>query len=458
MVNYLPLLIPLLIITVAVIIISSAITSRSKKTLGGEKVQDRNAILREANKRLSSNPKDSQALRALADLQYSEKNYQQAMKTYGILLELCATNSNLDEKAINLCFGLSAMNAKIWTEAYKSLTIARATDQENFEINSSLGILEFKRGNYEKAIGLLNLALRKEHNHHESLRHMGLCMFKLRKFTEAAPYLRNAASGHPDDKEVLFCLARSLYEIGQNDQALKIFTHLRPDPEWGPQSALFSGTINKQKKEYEQAIMDFEIGLKHKQIKSDILLELKYRLADCFNLSSQLDKALLELNDIYGINPKYKDVHSQRKKIRELTSNQNLQTYLMAPVSEFITLCRRLTVVLFPESRIKVVDISVHKNQYIDILAEVKARKWEDLILFRFYREEGNIGDLSVRELYAHIKEVHAGRGFCLNAGHFTDEAQIFVEARLIDLFPKSKLIKLMEQMKNNSQTLTGSL
>ncbi|OQY33932.1 MAG: hypothetical protein B6241_06355 [Spirochaetaceae bacterium 4572_59] len=458
MVNYLPLLIPLLIITIAVIILATALSSRNKKTLGGEKVQDRNTILKEANKRLASNPKDTQALTALADLQYSEQNYLQAMKTYGILLELCATNPNLNEDSINFRFGLSAMNAKVWTEAYKSLTIARTTDQENFDINSSLGILEFKRGNYEKSISLLNLALKKEHNHYESLRHMGLCKFKLRKFNEAAPYLRNAANGHPDDKEVLFCLARSLYEIGQHDQAVKIFSHLRPDPEWGPRSALFSGTINKQKKEYELAIMDFEIGLKHKQIKNDILLELKYRLADCYNLSSQLEKALSELNDIYEINPKYKDADLQRKKIRELTSNQNLQTYLMAPVSEFITLCRRLTVVLFPKTRIKVMDISVNKNEYIDILAEVKARKWEDLILFRFYREEGNIGDLSVRELYTHIKEVHAGRGFCLSAGNFTEEAEKFVEARLIDLFPKSKLVKLMDNMKSNPQTLKGSL
>lgn len=458
MANYLPLLIPLFIITIAVIMITTTLTSRSRKNLDGEKSQDRNTILKEANKRLASNPKDAQALTALADLHFSEQNYTQAMKTYGILLELCATNSNLDENIINLRFGLSAMKAKVWTEAYKSLTIARTKDQENFDINSSLGILEFKRGNFEKSISLLSLALKKEHNHYESLRHMGLCLFKLRKFNEAAPYLRNAANGHPDDKEVLFCLARSLYETGQLDQAVKIFSHLRPDPDWGPRSALFSGTINKQKKDFERAIMDFEIGLKHKQIKTDILLELKYRLADCYNQSSQLDNALSELNDIYGINPKFKDVDLQRKKIRELTTNQNLQTYLMAPISEFITLCRRMTVVLFPKTRIKVLDISPNKNEYVDILAEVKARKWEDLILFRFYREEGNIGDLSVRELYAHIKEVHAGRGFCLSAGTFTEEAEKFVEARLIDLFPKSKLIKLMDKMKNSPQTLTGSL
>ncbi len=458
MINYLPLLIPLGIVGIAVIAIASRVISRHKKTFGGDKVQDRNTILREANKRLASNPKDTQALLALADLHYSEQNYQQAMKTYGILLELCATNSNLDEQMINLRFGLSAMKSQIWSEAYKSLAIARTKDQDNFEINSSLGILEYKRGNLEKAMNFLSMGLKHKPNHYESLRYMGLSLYKLRKYKDATPYLRNAASGHPDDKEVLFCLAKSLFEASQMEQSLKIFTHLRPDPEWGPRAALYAGTINKQKKSYENAILDFEIGLKHKQISSDILLEIKYRLADCYNRTNQLNKALQELNEITNINPKYKDAEIQRNKIRELTSNQNLQTYLMAPISEFITLCRRLTVELFPKTRIKVLDISVNKNEYVDIFTEVKARKWEDQILFRFYREEGNIGELAVRELYAHIKEVHAGRGFCLSAGKFTEEAEKFVEARLIDLLPKDKLVKLLNKVKNAPQTLTGSM
>ncbi|MDA3958770.1 tetratricopeptide repeat protein [Oceanispirochaeta sp.] len=453
-----PLLIPFIIIIVALFIIVSVVTGKDKKDLSGNQIHDRNSILKEANKRLASNPKDSQALTALADLHFAEQNYPQAMKTYGILMDLCATNSRLDEHRINLNFGLSAMKAKVWTEAYKSLTIARTKEPENFDINASMGVLEYRRKNYEKSVAYLMQALKSVSNDHESLRYCGLSLYKLRRFKEASTYLRSAATGHPDDKEALFSLARSLFEIAQMDQALKIFSHLRADPDWGPKSALYSGTVNKQKREYDKAIMDFEIGLKHKEIAEDVLLELKYRLADCYNQTSELDKALEQLNDLYGINPKYKDVEVQRKKIKELTGNRNLQTYLIAPISEFITLCRQLTLILFPKTRIKVMDISVHKNEYVDILAEVKARKWEDLIVFRFYRDEGKIGDFSVRELYARVKEVHAGRGFCLTAGVFSEEAQQFVEARLIDLLPKENLMKLLNKLKISSQPSANAL
>ena len=458
MLSFIPLLIPIVIIAAAILIMVSILTGRNRKNLSGNQVQDRNTILKEANKRLASNPKDVQALTALAELHFAEKNYSQAMKTYGILLELCATNSRLDEHTINLNFGLSAMKAQVWTEAYKSLTIARVKESENFDINSSLGVLEYKRKNYEKSVALLMQALKQTPNDRDSLRYCGLSLYKLKKYKEAASYLRSAANGHPDDKEVLFSLAKSLFELGMLDQALKIFTHLRADPDWGPRSALYSGSVHKQKKDIEKAIMDFEIGLKHQQIPEDVLYELKYRLANCYNQAGNLEKALGELDDLFGINPKYKDVELQRKKIKELNSNRNLQTYLMAPISEFITLCRRLTLLLFPKTRIKVLDISVHKNEFVDILAEVKARKWEDLIVFRFYREEGKIGDFSVRELYAHVKEVHAGRGFCITAGMFSEEAEQFVEARLIDLLPKEKLMRLLNKLGTAGQPSANAL
>ncbi len=439
-------LIPILIIA-AVALIGSALISAHKKKAGNKQVKDRNTILKEANRRLSSNPKDSKALLTLAELHYAEENYSQAMKTYGILLNLCATNSKLDEQSINLYFGLSAMKTGVLNEAYKSLTIARRKYSDNFEINASLGNLEYKKKNYEKSVALTNQALNSKPDDKECLRYCGLSLYKLHRYKSAVTCLKKAASGYHDDPEILFALARSLYELNQIDQSLKIFTLLRTDPEWGPKAALYSGTINKDRKAFEQAVMDLELGLKHKNISADILMELKYRLAESYNQINQLSKALAELNDLYGINPKYKDVEIQRKKLEELTRNRNLQIYMLAPSSEFINLCRQLTGLFFPKTRIKIQDISAQSSEYVDILADIKAKRWEDIILFRYYRGEGKVRDLAVRELYAHVKETHAGRGFCITAGTFSTEASKFVEARLIDLVPKSKLVKLLKKL-----------
>ena len=51
-------------------------------------------------------------------------------------------------------------------------------------------------------------------------------------------------------------MAECLFESGAVDRALKIFSHLRPDPVLGPQSALYSGLIHVQTAQYDKAVID----------------------------------------------------------------------------------------------------------------------------------------------------------------------------------------------------------
>ena len=97
-------------------------------------------------------------------------------------------------------------------------------------------------------------------------------------------------------------------------------------------------------------------------------------------------------------------------------------------------------------------DIAVNKTEYADILAEVSTERWEDLVLYRYIRSASQIGDLSLREMYARIKELKAGRGFCVGAGGFTETAQQFVEARLIDLVDKKGLVPMLNRLTSWSE------
>ena len=75
--------------------------------------------------------------------------------------------------------------------------------------------------------------------------------------------------------------------------------------------------------------------------------------------------------------------------------------------------------------------------------------------MFRFIRSTGTVGELSLRDLYAKIKEVKAGKGYCLTAGTFSDEAKRFVEARLIDLIEKPALVKSLNSINSNPSDLS---
>jgi hypothetical protein len=88
----------------------------------------------------------------------------------------------------------------------------------------------------------------------------------------------------------------------------------------------------------------------------------------------------------------------------------------------------------------------VNKNEYADILADIETVRWQDTMLFRFIRTTGQVGELMLRDMHGRIKELHAGRGYCLAAGTFTEGAVAFVEARLIDLIDKEELSKVLRR------------
>jgi hypothetical protein len=77
----------------------------------------------------------------------------------------------------------------------------------------------------------------------------------------------------------------------------------------------------------------------------------------------------------------------------------------------------------------------------------VSTKKWDDIILFRFIRSTGQVGEFTLRDLYSKTKEVKAGKGYCITAGTYSDGAHKFVEARLIDLIEKAKLTEYLEKV-----------
>jgi tetratricopeptide (TPR) repeat protein len=350
----------------------------------------------------------------------------------------------MDEYMINLRCGVGAIKQNMPNEALKPLSTALSINPNDFEANYNLGNLEFQRKNYDKAIGYYQRARIRDPEHAPTLRGLGHSLFKVRKYKEALAFIRKAIDLAPDDKESLYTLGECYFEANQTDQAQKIFTHLRADPVMGPNACLFSGSINMNARQYDKAIEDFEIGLKHDNIKPEILVELKYRLANSYLRQNEIGKAVSLLREINLTNSNYKDVNTLISRYQELNANKNLQVYLMAPQADFIALCRKIVMNYYAKSKIKITNISVQKNEWADILAEVDNPKWSDLVMFRFNRSQGSVGELIVRDFHSHIKEVKAGKGICITPGGFSEEAKRYTEARLIDLIPKEKLTAIL--------------
>jgi len=445
---------PIFIGVIALVLVASLIFFFMGHVHGGsfsvkKLSKDKDAALREATRRLAQNPNDPQALYALASAYFDDENWDKAMRTYEALIDQIALNhtQGIDNFEIQLRYGISARKLNMLEQAYKGFSTARKFRQDNFEVNFELGSLEFERKNYEKAVQLLQQARTQDPDNPAVLRCLGHSLFRLKKPKDAMHFIRKAIDLAPDDKESLYTLGECYHEANQIEQAIRIFNHLRADPVMGPNSCLIAGSIHLDTRQYEAAIQDFEIGLRHQNIKADILAELRYKLATTYIKLNEIGKAIPYLKQIQADNPSYKDVQILLGKYIELNANRNLQTFLMAPSADFVALCRKIVMTYYPKAKVKISNISVNKNEWADITAEVDTVKWSDIIIFRFIRTQGSIGELIVRDFHSHLKDVKAGKGICITVGTFTEEAKRFTEARLIDLIEKDKLQVLLNSL-----------
>jgi len=454
----LPLAAAVVILLIVAIVLSIAFSAKKGDRPGKNEKKlsskDRNQVLKEVNRRLAANPKDHKALAVLGGLAWDDQDWERAFKAYSTLAEVGAGSADVDEFQANARYGIAAFKLGRLDEAYKGLMVARTFRQDDFEVNYNLGVLEYQKKAYEKAVVLLKQAASLNPDHTQALRQLGHAYFKIKAYRDALFSLRKALDLEPGDKESLFTAAECYYELGNLEQALKVFTHLRADPGLGPSAALFAGTIHMNQRQYDKAVVDFEIGLRHQDIKIEVVLELKYRLAAAYLRSQDIGKAVALLGEIQSAYPNYKDVPSLLSKYRELNSNRNLQIFLIGTASEFVTLCRRITLLFFPKAKVKITDIAVQGNDWADILAEGETSKWSDVILFRYIRSQGTVGELAVRDFHARVKDLKAGKGYCITAGVFSDEAKRFVEARLIDLIEKQSLMSLLNTIDTRTKSL----
>lgn len=343
--------------------------------------------------------------------------------------------------------GMAAFRAGALDEAKKSLEFARTKREFTFEPSYTLGCLEAKRGNLDRAAGYFNRAHQADPDSLPATRQLGEALFGLGHYHDAVPLLSRAYEQLPDDRVLLFRIGRAYAETGRGEDAAKIFSRLRTDPALGPRAALLSAQYQVEKRQYDRAIEDLEIGLRHPGADRKTVLELKYRLGGAWLRKGDIPRALDSWKQIADVEPSYRDVPDLLARYREIGSNPRLRAYLLAPVSEFVTLCRRLAAQVYPRTRVKIVSVSLRQSEYLDIAAEVDAGSWKDTVLFRFVRASGVIGEPPLHDMYQRTRDVKAGRGVCVAPASYSPAAKSFVEGRVLELLDKQALLKLLSRV-----------
>ncbi|MCR4821298.1 MAG: restriction endonuclease [Treponema sp.] len=431
-----------IIVAFGAIIISVA---TRKKGRGG-KQKSRAQIIKESSRKLAQDPHNADALIALGDLYFNERAWEKAYPIFETQMGIAPAHKEIDIFKASLRQGICAVKLNKIPEAFKGLSAAAQLNPNDFEVNYYLGTAFYKNNEFEKAVPRFKKVVVVKPEATGINSPLGLSLYKAKHYKESLPYLKRALDENPENKEALFAMADGMNESGYGEKAIKVFMHLRPDPEFGARACLAAGMFHLKIGEADKAIQDFEIGLKHQNASPEVAIETRYRLALSYFAQKTIGKGLGYLQEIQAINPQYKDVPQLLSRYQELNSNKNLQTYLMASSSDFVSLCRRIVMKYYQKAVAKIVDISVTPEN-VEILLSIEFVRSEETHIFRFYRTTGAVADLYVRDFHAKVNEIKADRGICITAGLFSEEGRKYAEGRPIDLVDKNGLIKILKKV-----------
>lgn len=438
----------ILIAVVVIVAFGALVIAVSTRKRGGKngKQKSRAVIIKEASRKLAQDPHNPDGLLELGELYYNERAWDKAYPIYETQMSIAAAHKEIDPFKSSLRQGICAVKLNKLQDAFRGLSIAYSINQNDFEVNYYLGIACYKNNEFEKAIPRFKKVLVLKSDAQNLNSPLGLSLYKAKHYKESLPYLKRALDENPDNKEALFAMADAMNESGFGDKAMKVFLHLRPDPEFGAKSCLAAGLYHLKTQQPDKAIQDFEIGLKHQNVTQDIALEIRYRLANAYLGVKQISKGIEVLSEIQAINPQYKDVPQLYTRYQELNQNKNLQVYLMASSSDFVALCRRVVMKYYQRAAAKIVDISV-TPECVEVLMNIEFIRSEEIHVFRFYRTTGVVSDLYIRDFHAKVTDTKADRGVCFTAGMFSEEARKYAEGRPIDLVEKEGLVRILKKV-----------
>lgn len=436
------------ILVVIIMLVRSAKSKQNDISNVSQKIQKKgsSAVLKEAEKRLAHDPHNVSALEMIGDLYYQQKNWEKVWSVYKTLYDISAAHVEVNVPKATLRMGIAAINLEKYEEAVKALLVCIKKDPENFEGNFYLGKTFLNLGTYDKAIYCFKKAKMLMPENMEVTEMLATTLFKFQKYRDALPYLKRILDEKPDNKELLYDMAVSMEECGMGDKALKVFIHLRPDPQYGPQACLEAGKMHEKIKDYANAIKDYEISMKLPNVPEQIALQIKYRMANTCIAMNDISRGLSVLKQIQAQKAGYKDVDSLVARYSELNQNKNLQTYLMSGTSDFVALCRKIISAYYKDGFVKVEDVQI-ASESVEIICDVETSKWEAKQIFRFYRTQNIIGDIYIREFHGKIRDSKCDTGFCATMGSFSESAHKYTEGRPIDLIEKEELVKLLKKI-----------
>jgi len=385
----------------------------------------------------------------LAECYRIDGNYQLALVEYRFCLKskkklYIGTEKEIREGIVDCALKLGREEEAL-NQLYELNRIEPKNDKYLFDIAK----IFYKKGNLEQTVTFLDKTIKVNPTHADALSYLGMIMYHANKIKEAMLYLAKAVKYNQRNYRAYYYLGR-LYMDGKDfNKAITYFDAAQRSQYYRVRSFIQKGNCYRELNEFEHAVEEYKKAITSATSKEqNLLLMARYVLADLYESKGKLTEALEQWENIYRINPSFKDVMKKLEKYRDLRADDNMKDFLVSSLPVFEGICLDIVKYLGYD----IVDIKHVKSSITNIIAvprlnigiNVRSQK----VYIKIYRDVISLGLNAIKNLVDEAKSMNCVKAVCISPGEFKEEAKEYAQSRPIDLIGGSKLSKILSEVR----------
>ena len=299
----------------------------------------------------------------------------------------------------------------------------------------------------------------------------------------AEKYLNKAAELCPRDGKIHYELGLMLYHDKKNREARAALERaLKLSNVNVPQALFYLGKIQKDAKNFDTAIANFEKAARDASIRVRALVErggcflalgapekaipdleravnsisdesapeslyARYFLGDCYQKTRNPDKAIAQWEIIYNQKKNFRDVSERLSGYQDICADDTLKDYLTASQERFLEMCKSVAT--------EILDLHITDFKIMPDGCEIKAvenesEKWRNTRkiprLLRYYRSADPIQEERVRLILEDAKAENIPKTAVFSSSGFSRSAINYASSRSVELFSTEKLKEMLDK------------
>ncbi|MCR5316707.1 MAG: tetratricopeptide repeat protein [Treponema sp.] len=391
---------------------------------------------------LSKNPRDYLTHYWLGRAYLAQKKDELAFMEFKTVNENAVFNGDIPEVSFRHTMAQLYQKFNDNTNALKEYLLLIKREPDNAENYYNAGICSERDNQMNNAMVMYQKAIALNKRHTKAHTALGYLMLRHEQFEDALSEIKLAIKLDPDEFSNYYYLGKVLKEQNDFSGAVKAFEKSERSNEFRQRALIEKGSCYMATDQTASAQENFQRAVQcSKDDSSQETLYARYFLADCYEKSHNIDKAVEQWNKIIQYNKRFRDVMSKLEEYRDIQTNDGLKEYLTSSQQPFIDLCTKMV-----EKAYSFIPQKVEARPYGCRLLCTEDNKdtWKNVrkqfFLIEFHRDSDAVEENKVRQVVEEIKTQGYYKGMIFSSSGFSNLAAQFAEGRPVTLINREKL------------------